>query len=102
MAEVSHPVLSHDISCIEQDVVNQTRNFKQYHSKITPCDEDWGKICGTDAPHMIFGAQPTTVTTTALPAIVMQEERTLALGMRILKSLPFIFHCGKIMEIHHN
>uniref|UniRef100_A0A5F9C511 Gametocyte specific factor 1 n=1 Tax=Oryctolagus cuniculus TaxID=9986 RepID=A0A5F9C511_RABIT len=55
-AEISHHISScDDKSCIEQDVVNQTRNLGQETLaestwQCPPCDEDWDK--GEVPPHL--------------------------------------------------
>lgn len=94
LAETSHPILSHDISCIEQGVVNQTRNFGQDYSKSTwqcpPCEQDWDKdLWDRCTSYEIWGTANHCDNSPASNR-VMEHERTLTSGMQIPKDLPYI------------
>ena len=93
LAEISHLILCHDISCIEQDLVNQTRNFGQDYSKSTwqwaPCNEDCDKdLCDRCASYEIWGIANYCGNSPA-SNIVMGQERAVASGMHI-PSPPYV------------
>ncbi|XP_003126253.1 gametocyte-specific factor 1 [Phacochoerus africanus] len=96
-AEISHHISScDDKSCIEQDVVNQTRNLGQETLaestwQCPPCDEDWDKdLWEQTSTTFVWGTANYCGNNSPASNIVMEHKSNLASGMRVPKSLPYV------------
>ncbi|XP_023499495.1 gametocyte-specific factor 1 isoform X2 [Equus przewalskii] len=96
-AEISHHISScDDKSCIEQDVVNQTRNLGQETLaestwQCPPCDEDWDKdLWEQTSTPFVWGTTNYCGNNSPASNIVMEHKSNLASGMRVPKSLPYV------------
>ncbi|GAB5573880.1 gametocyte-specific factor 1 isoform X2 [Prionailurus iriomotensis] len=96
-AEISHHISScDDKSCIEQDVVNQTRNLGQETLaestwQCPPCDEDWDKdLWEQTSTPFVWGTANYCGNNSPASNIVMEHKSNLASGMRVPKSLPYV------------
>ncbi|KAG8518324.1 Gametocyte-specific factor 1 [Galemys pyrenaicus] len=96
-AEISHHISScDDKSCIEQDVVNQTRNLGQETLaestwQCPPCDEDWDKdLWEQTSTPFVWGTANYCGNNSPANNIVMEHKSNLASGMRVPKSLPYV------------
>eukprot|EP00073_Rattus_norvegicus_P026041 XP_006242465.1 PREDICTED: gametocyte-specific factor 1 isoform X1 [Rattus norvegicus] len=96
-AEISHHISScDDKSCIEQDVVNQTRNLGQETLaestwQCPPCDEDWDKdLWEQTSTPFVWGTASFCGNNSPANNIVMEHKSNLASGMRVPKSLPYV------------
>ncbi|XP_047575771.1 gametocyte-specific factor 1-like [Lutra lutra] len=96
-AEISHHISScDDKSCIEQDVVNQTRNLGQETLaentwQCPPCDEDWDKdLWEQTSTPFVWGTANYCGNNSPASNIVVEHKSNLASGMRVPKSLPYV------------
>lgn len=96
-AEISHHISScDDKSCIEQDVVNQTRSLGQETMaestwRCPPCDEDWDKdLWEQTSTPFVWGTANYCGNNSPASNIVMEHKSNLASGMRVPKSLPYV------------
>uniref|UniRef100_A0A286XZX2 Gametocyte specific factor 1 n=1 Tax=Cavia porcellus TaxID=10141 RepID=A0A286XZX2_CAVPO len=96
-AEISHHISScDDKSCIEQDVVNQTRNLGQERLaestwQCPPCDEDWDKdLWEQTSTPFVWGTASFCGNNSPASNMVMEHKSNLASGMRVPKSLPYV------------
>ncbi|KAK1341081.1 hypothetical protein QTO34_017483, partial [Cnephaeus nilssonii] len=95
--EISHHISScDDKSCIEQDIVNQTRNLGQETLvestwQCPPCDEDWDKdLWEQTSTPFVWGTANYCGKNSPASNIVMEHKSNLASGMRVPKSLPYV------------
>ncbi|XP_004872864.1 gametocyte-specific factor 1 isoform X2 [Heterocephalus glaber] len=96
-AEISRHISScDDKSCIEQDVVNQSRNLGQDTLaestwQCPPCDEDWDKdLWEQTSTPFVWGTSSFCGNNSPASNIVMEHKSNLASTMRVPKSLPYI------------
>ncbi|EAW96785.1 gametocyte-specific factor 1 isoform X1 [Pongo pygmaeus] len=96
-AEISHHISScDDRSCIEQDVVNQTRSLRQETLaestwQCPPCDEDWDKdLWEQTSTPFVWGTTHYSDNNSPASNIVTEHKNNLASGMRVPKSLPYV------------
>uniref|UniRef100_A0A8I3PQN4 Uncharacterized protein n=1 Tax=Canis lupus familiaris TaxID=9615 RepID=A0A8I3PQN4_CANLF len=82
--------------CIEQDVVNQTRNLGQetlaeYTWQCPPCDKDWDKDLWeqTSNPY-IWDTANYCGNNTPASNIAVEHKSNLASGMHVPMSLPYV------------
>ncbi|CAK7299603.1 Gametocyte-specific factor 1 [Vulpes lagopus] len=104
-AEISHHISScDDKSCIEQDVVNQTRNLGQETLaestwQCPPCDEDWDKdLWEQTSTPFVWGTANYCGNNSPASNVVMEHKSNLASGMRVPKSLPYVLPWKNITE----
>ncbi|XP_070264903.1 gametocyte-specific factor 1 [Myotis yumanensis] len=102
--EISHHISScDDKSCIEQDIVNQTRNLGQETLvestwQCPPCDEDWDKdLWEQTSTPFVWGTANYCGKNSPASNIVMEHKSNLASGMRVPKSLPYVLPWKNIL-----
>ncbi|XP_008586357.1 PREDICTED: gametocyte-specific factor 1 isoform X1 [Galeopterus variegatus] len=95
--EISRHITScDDRSCIEQDVVNQTRNLGQETVaestwECPPCDEDWDKdLWEQTSTPFVWGTANYRGNNSPASNMVMEHKSNLVSGMRVPKSLPYV------------
>uniref|UniRef100_A0A8C9GRD1 CHHC U11-48K-type domain-containing protein n=1 Tax=Piliocolobus tephrosceles TaxID=591936 RepID=A0A8C9GRD1_9PRIM len=96
-AEISHHISScDDRSCIEEDVVNQTRSIRQVTLaestwQCPPCDEDWDKdLWEQTSTPFVWGRTHYSDNNNPASNIVREHKNNLASGMRVPKSLSYV------------
>nr|XP_033791691.1 gametocyte-specific factor 1-like isoform X2 [Geotrypetes seraphini] len=92
-AEIGHHISTcDDKSCIEQDIVEQTKSYRREEvilerKQPPPCDEDWDKeLQGQSGPTFIWG----TGTTSNRELSKMEPKSSLGFNIRAPKTLPYV------------
>ncbi|KAM8802748.1 gametocyte-specific factor 1 [Rhynchonycteris naso] len=102
--EMRHHISScDDKCCIEQDVVNQTRNpgqetLAESTWQCPPCDEDWEKdLWEQTSTPFVWGTVNYSGKNSSASNIVTERKNNLASGIRVPKSLPYILPWKNIL-----